>query len=52
MSNSFSAAGAYLGLYELSLVLIPTTVTAVLYGYIKSEKKRSACLCILYRIHH
>ena len=33
-----SAAGAYLGLYELSLVLIPTTVTAVLYGYIKSEK--------------
>ena len=33
-----SAVGAYLGLYELSLVLIPTTVTAVLYGYIKSEK--------------
>lgn len=33
-----SAAGMYLGLYELSLVLIPTTVTAVLYGYIKSEK--------------
>ena len=33
-----SAAGAYLGLYELSLVLIPTTVTAVVYGYIKSEK--------------
>ena len=27
-----------LSLYELSLVLIPTTVTAVLYGYIKSEK--------------
>ena len=33
-----SAAGAYLGLYELSLVIIPTTVTAVVYGYIKSEK--------------
>ena len=33
-----SAVGAYLGFYELSLVLIPTTVTAVLYGYIKSEK--------------
>lgn len=33
-----SAVGAYLGLYNLALVLIPATVTAVAYGYIKSEK--------------
>ena len=42
-----SAVGAYLGLYELSLVLIPTIVWIY-----KVREKRSACLCILYRIHH
>ncbi|MGN0107987.1 MAG: hypothetical protein ACI4A5_09885, partial [Hominilimicola sp.] len=33
-----SAVGAYLGLYNLALALIPATITAVAYGYIKSEK--------------
>lgn len=33
-----SAVGAYLGLYEFSLVLIPTAITAVIMGYIRSEK--------------
>lgn len=33
-----SAVGAYLGLYELSQALIPTTITAVIMGYVRSEK--------------
>lgn len=47
-----SAAGMYLGLYELSLVLIPTAITAIFYGYIKSEKSVPlACVfCIGYII--
>ncbi len=37
MSNSLRQPER-ISTFELSLVLIPTTVTAVLYGYIKSEK--------------
>lgn len=33
-----SAVGAYLGLYNLVLVLIPATITAVVWGYKKKEK--------------
>ena len=43
-----SAVGAYLGLFNLALVLIPTTVTALC----EVREKRSACNCILYRIHN
>lgn len=33
-----SAVGAYLGLFNLALVLIPTTITALMLGHLKSEK--------------
>lgn len=33
-----SAVGAYLGLYNLSLTFIFATITAIIFGFIKSEK--------------
>lgn len=33
-----AAVCAYLGIYNLALTLIPATVTAVVYGYVRKEK--------------
>ena len=33
-----AAVCAYLGIYNLALALIPATVTAVVYGYVRKEK--------------
>ena len=47
-----SAVGAYLGLFNLALVLIPTTVTAVVWSYVRSEKSvpLATVFCIGYII--
>lgn len=47
-----SAVGAYLGLFNLALVLIPTTVTAVVWSYVRSEKSAplATVFCIGYII--